>query len=508
MSSYRRTVRNFIDQQAALRPDRVFLLSPETGLEFTYGQLQADCRSFANFLLQSGLRKGDKVSLMLHNGYQTVRLFLGAMYGGFVICPINLLAQPSQLRYVIDHSDTHFVIVAAEYLERLQSALENISRPVQHLVVDIDAPHLPAVEGLPFQSLPVVDEDDEALLMYTSGTTGTPKGVILTHKNVISGGIYTSEAHQLTPADRVLCALPLYHINGQIVTTIAPLVHGGSVVMPHRFSVSNYWEMVALYHCTWLNMVPTIVSYLLNAPEQQTPPENSPARHVRFCRSASASLPPSLHHAFEKKFGIGMIETMGLTETAAPAFTNPLDPALRKYGTPGLPFGNEAKIIDLRGNTLTPHQQGEIMVRGDNVMRGYYKDSALTASALEPDGWLHTGDLGYRDSDGFYFITGRLKELIIKGGENIAPREIDEALLRHPSVLEAAAVGIPDDHYGQEILACVVLKPGAHCTVEELRNFSLKELGKYKTPKLIKLTDMLPKGPSGKVQRLKLLDNM
>ncbi len=501
-----RTVRDFIDQQAAARPDQAFLLAPETGLEFTYGQLQTDCRSLGKFLLQSGLKKGDKVSLMMHNGYQTARLFLGAMYGGFVVCPINLLAQPSQLQYIVDHSDTRLVFVAAEYLESLQAVLENIPRPIGLVPVNVDATSLPEENGLPDLPLPGIHEDDDAMLMYTSGTTGTPKGVVLTHKNVITGGQYTSAAHQLTPADRVLCALPLYHINGQIVTTIAPLVHGGSVVMPHRFSVSHYWEMVAQYRCTWLNIVPTIVSYLLNAPDSRTHAGNSNIRHVRFCRSASSSLPPSLHHAFENKFGISMIETMGLTETAAPVFSNPLDPDKRKYGSPGLAFGNEAKVIDPRGNTLAPHQQGEIMVRGENVMRGYYKAPELTASALEPDGWLHTGDLGYVDTDGFYFITGRLKELIIKGGENIAPREIDEALLKHPAVLEAAAVGIPDEHYGQEILACVVLKPGSHCTAEELHDFSLKELGKYKTPKLIKFMDTLPKGPSGKVQRLKLLD--
>jgi long-chain acyl-CoA synthetase len=263
--------------------------------------------------------------------------------------------------------------------------------------------------------------------------------------------------------------------------------------------------MAAQYNCTWLNIVPTIVSYLLNAPDTLVSCRNFDVKQIRFCRSASASLPPSLHRAFENKFGISMIETMGLTETAAPVFSNPLDPNMRKYGSPGLPFGNEAKVVDPLGTALGPHQQGEIMVRGDNVMRSYYKAPELTASTLDPDGWLHTGDLGYMDSEGFYFITGRIKELIIKGGENIAPREIDEALLRHPAVLEAAAVGMPDDLYGQEILACVVLKPGLQCTTEELRDFSLKELGKYKTPKLIKFMDSLPKGPSGKVQRLKLL---
>jgi acyl-CoA synthetase (AMP-forming)/AMP-acid ligase II len=211
---------------------------------------------------------------------------------------------------------------------------------------------------------------------------------------------------------------------------------------------------------------------------------------------------------------------MGLTETAAPVFSNPMDATKRKYGSPGQAVGNTAKIIDKEGNEVPRTTQGEIMIKGDNVMKCYYKAPDVTAEALEPDGWLHTGDLGYMDEDGFVFVTGRIKELIIKGGENIAPKEIDEALYRHPAVLDAAAVGIPDKDYpavldaaavgipdkdyGEEIMACVVLKPGFTTTEEELRNHCLEHLGKFKTPKVIKIMDDLPKGPSGKIQRLKL----
>ncbi|MFC6519637.1 AMP-binding protein [Undibacterium arcticum] len=227
---------------------------------------------------------------------------------------------------------------------------------------------------------------------------------------------------------------------------------------------------------------------------------------VRFCRSASAPLPPSQHRAFEDRFKIGVIETMGLTETAAPCFTNPLESAQRKIGSPGQAFGNEAKIINPEGDSLPSGATGEIMVRGPNVMKGYYKNPEETARSMTAEGWLHTGDLGHLDEDGFVFVTGRIKELIIKGGENIAPREIDEALLKHPSVLEAAAVGIPDQHYGQEIMVCVVLKAGEQCSEDELRAFCQNELGAYKTPKLFRFQAELPKGPSGKVQRLKLLE--
>jgi len=227
---------------------------------------------------------------------------------------------------------------------------------------------------------------------------------------------------------------------------------------------------------------------------------------VRFCRSASAPLPPEYIRAFEEKFGVGVIETMGLTETVAPAFSNPYEAARRKIGSVGRASGCEAKIVDDKGQALADGTAGEIVIRGPQVTQGYYKNPSATASAFFPDGWLRTGDVGVRDADGFFFVTGRIKELIIKGGENIAPREIDEVLLRHPSVLDAAAVGIPDRHYGQEIVACVIRRPGAECSEDEIRAFCLEHLGKYKTPKAIHFVDELPRGPSGKVQRLKLLD--
>ncbi|MGI8896393.1 MAG: AMP-binding enzyme, partial [Casimicrobiaceae bacterium] len=206
------------------------------------------------------------------------------------------------------------------------------------------------------------------------------------------------------------------------------------------------------------------------------------------------------------RFGISVIEAMGLTETASVAFANPLDPRARKYGSAGRPLGVSARVVAPDGAVLPPGEAGEIELRGSNVMQGYLKAPELTAQDLHADGWLATGDLGYCDDDGFYFITGRLKELIIKGGENIAPREIDEALLKHPAVLEAAAVGVPDAGYGQEIVACIVRRPGVSCSEDELRAHCLRELGQYKTPKSLRFVTELPKGPSGKVQRLKLLE--
>ncbi len=371
--------------------------------------------------------------------------------------PLNLLAQTSQLEYVLDHCDAPLVFAAPELVDKVRAAAANLPRELRVVASDIDA-MVPLASGA-HGGLPPVTADDDALMMYTSGTTGQPKGVVLTHGNVTAAGGFVSAAHRLGPDDRVLGTLPLYHINGQIVQATATLVHGGGLVIPHRFSASAFWRLAAEHRCTWINVVPTIISYLLAGNDPRD--EGVDISRIKFCRSASAPLPPEHHRAFEAKFGIGIIETMGLTETAAPCFTNPLDPARRKIGSPGPAFGNEAKVIDADGRLAPAGVPGEIMVRGANVMKGYYKAPEATAKALEPDGWLHTGDLGYMDADGFVFVTGRLKELIIKGGENIAPREIDEALLRHPAVLEAAAVGMPDVHYGQEILACVVLRPEA-----------------------------------------------
>jgi len=497
-----RTLRHHIDRQAQERGDQVYLIAPEPGLEMTYARLRRDCLGLAWNLSRRGIAKGDKVSFMMGNGFQTTRLFLGVMYAGAVIAPLNLQAQPSQLEYVLDHSDTKLVFVVAEEEARLREALKAVARDIEVLVIDVDAQEIFPEEAPAGFEPAEVAEEDPALLLYTSGTTGLPKGVILSHKNMVAGGEYVSLAHRLSPADRALCSLPLYHINAEVVSAMAPLISGGSVVMPHRFSVSQFWPLISDYRCAWFSVVPTIISYLASGTEIQG--QGYCLDQLRFGRSASSALPPSLHKAFEDKFGVGIVETMGLTETAAPVFSNPLDPAGRKYGSPGRAVGNEARIVDKTGREVPRGTSGEIMIRGDNVMKEYYKAPEITAQALEPDGWFHTGDLGYMDEDGFVFVTGRLKELIIKGGENIAPREIDEALYKHPAVLDAAAVGIPDDQYGEEILACVTLKPGSACSEAELREHCLKHLGKFKTPKIIRLLDELPKGPSGKIQRLKL----
>jgi long-chain acyl-CoA synthetase len=486
------TLRDVLDGHLERRADRVFLVAPETGRALTYREIDRQARLLARWLRSRGLKRGDKVGLYAHNGYQTALLFLAAMIGGYVIAPINLLAQRSQLAYVLGHCDCKVLFVGTDSEKSLAESLPGVARPIEAIVFDVDATDLFVEAALPPGGLEPVAPQDPALLMYTSGTTGTPKGALLTHANLLASAGAVAAWHGLTPADRCLSSLPIYHINGQVIATVTPFVSGGSLIAPHRFSVGAWWELVEKHRATWINMVPTIIAYLLNAAQ---PGRTYRFPSVRFGRSASAPLPPEHHRAFEKVFGVSVVECMGMTETASIVFANPQDPAKRKFGSVGLPCGVQARIVD-----------GEIRLRGANVMRGYYKSPEQTAAAFDAEGWLRTGDLGERDADGYYYITGRLKELIIKGGENIAPREIDEALLRHPAVLEAAVVGVPDDNYGQDIRACLVLKPGARATVDDLRAFCHAELGRYKTPREFRIVPELPKGPSGKVQRLKLAE--
>ncbi|MBU6259572.1 MAG: AMP-binding protein [Burkholderiales bacterium] len=491
------SIQALIAQAAAAWPGEPYAVDGESGQVLRHAELAASCGRIASWLQQGGLAPGATVSLVLPNGLQTLRLLLGAMAAGYTVNPINLLAQPEQMRYVLEHSDAALVCVAPEWEARIRQLLASIERPIRLLVVDPAGASLPDEPATALDLAPLPG-DRPALLMYTSGTTGRPKGVVLSQGALAANARAISLEHDLGPRDRVLGVLPLYHINAFVVTMLAPLAHGGSVAMVARFSSHRFWEQVQRHACTWINLVPTMIAYLLESDVVGAP------QGLRFCRSASAPLAPEQHRAFEARFGIAIIETMGLTESAAPVFSNGRTAAERRIASVGRASGCEACVLDRDLQPLPPGETGEIAVRGPQLMSGYYKDEAATRSAFTADGWLRTGDLGHRDADGFYYISGRIKELIIKGGENIAPREIDEVLLRHPAVLDAAAVGVPDKLYGQEIAACIVLREGAVCELDDLRVFCVEHLGRYKTPKLMRFVEDLPRGPSGKVQRLKM----
>ncbi|MCB1754229.1 MAG: AMP-binding protein [Gammaproteobacteria bacterium] len=501
-----KTVRTLIDDAAARYGEKTFLITPESGATVSYAELQAQCRLVGGLLDALQIDKGERVAMLMPNGYWSALVFLGVMYSGRVIIPLNAVSGDSALHYVLEHSDSRLILVEQSYRGKFSAVLDALPDTVRQFDLDLDqGADFPTTDNQPAGLQPIA-EDDTALQIYTSGTTGKPKGVLLTHRNVIAGGKNTALAHELSAEDRAMCVLPLYHINAEMVTIMAPLVSGGSVVLPYRFSTSVFWQMIAEHACTWFSVVPTIIAYLLEHAEREGFDREALGglSQLRFGRSASAPLAPEIHRRFENMFGVPVIETMGLSETAAQILSNPMPPGKPKYGSPGIPFGNEAKIIDENGKACADGVEGELMIRGDNVTKGYYKNPQATAEALTADGWLHTGDLAMRDADGFYFITGRLKELIIKGGENIAPREIDEALYEHPAVLEAAGFAVLDERYGQEVMACVALKPGLECNEAELSALLEQKLGRFKCPQRIYFLDELPKGPSGKIQRLKL----
>jgi acyl-CoA synthetase (AMP-forming)/AMP-acid ligase II len=498
---------------AERQPDVALLLAPETQAQLSYGELEAYTKILARYFDEQGIVIGAHVGLYMPNGLGCLALFLATLCCGRVIAPLNLLAHRSQLEYVLGHCEAKMVFTTSELAPKLQEASQVLDQPPKLIQIDADSCAGPwssmsgDTVGTTYRPTP----EDAALLMYTSGTTGQPKGAYLSQGNLLAAAQSVAAWHSLTPKDRVQSALPIYHINGQVIATLTPFVSGGSIIAPRKFSTSSWWEIARRYQPTWLNLVPTIIAYLLNdvAGDSNDPDQArglAACPGLRFGRSASAPLPPEHHRAFEERFSIPVIEAMGMTETASVVFCNPMN-GQRKIGTPGQVVGVEAKVVDPEGHSLADGERGEIWLRGPNVMKGYFRSPEQTLGSFSGE-WMRTGDLGHRDGEGFFYITGRLKELIIKGGENIAPREIDEALLRHPAVLEAAAVGIPDANYGQEILAAIILKD-SHTASEaleaSLREFCLIELGKYKSPKIYKFVTELPKGPSGKVQRLKIL---
>jgi len=496
-----KTVRSFLDARADAQPDAVFLIDPDDGVRLTFGDMRRRARNVAAALRLRGIAPGESVAFALSNGHQAAATVLGLLYGGFRATAVNLQSGMHTIGYVLEHSEARLVLTQAAHEELLRDAMADAGLglelvPVGEVLIDRVSPNDPS---------PAPQPADDGLLMYTSGTTGRPKGVLLSQSNLIAGGGYPMLAHLLARTDRALCVLPLYHINGLCVTVMAPLVSGGSVVMPHRFSASKFWDLVRDTRCTWFSLVPTQISYLLHG----APRDGSAAfglEQVRFGRSASAPLAPEVQEAFEACFNIPIVETMGLTETAAQILSNPLPPGVRKIGSPGIAYGNEVIIADDAQTEMPRGQEGEVLVRGANVMKCYFRNEEATAQALTHEGWLRTGDLGRMDEDGYVFITGRLKELIIKGGENIAPREVDEALYAHPAVIEAAAFACACPTYGQRVEAAVAVDASAKVSEAELLALCGKRLGRFKSPDRIHFLAELPKGPSGKIQRLRLAE--
>ena len=499
-----KVITELVAENAAKRGEAIWLTCPETGANISWQQAYDIATHIAKYLVVQQVRLGESVAVAAPNSVGGCLAFLGIVMAGARATPLNLVAGATAMSYVLGHSQTRFVICDDACREDVQVAIAQRQEPQHDIVIfPLDRMYgLTMPEASPDSPLPVLTASHPALLMYTSGTTGNPKGVVLSHGNMIAAGNNVAIAHDICHDDTGLCVLPIYHINAMCVSVMGTLVSASQLVLPYKFSNQQFWQQLYDYHCSWFSAVPTLFAYMLN--NDAVPPLRQD--WLRFARSASAPLPPETHRKFEKRFGIPIIETMGLTETGAQILSNPLPPQERKIGSPGIGFGNEVKIID--PETLQDKavgEEGEIVVRGANVMQGYLDQPEETAKTITEEGWLRTGDLGRMDKDGFVFVTGRIKELIIKGGENIAPREVDEALLSHDAVLEAAAFARPCENYGQTVEACVMFKDEQTVNLDDLMAHCHRTLGPFKSPDKIHVLAELPKGPSGKVQRLKLL---
>ncbi len=482
------TLRDWVDARA--EAGGMALSFPDEGTTLDWPGLRSRARAIAALLTARGIAKGESVAILHPNGQAAIEAIYGTLYGGFRATMINLVAGAEAIGYALDHSGARVALVHPTQ----ESVFQSVNPGGRIAMVDM-------AETAPEAVLHPVTPDDHALLMYTSGTTGRPKGVVHTQASLLAGGWTTTIAHDLTPEDTGLCVLPVYHINGLCVSVMGSLVSGGQLAMCARFSARRFWQQAAETRATWFSVVPTIVSHLLHG---ETGPDPETRRRLRFGRSASSPLPVEVHTAFEARFDVPIVETMGLTETAAQILSNPLPPGTRKIGSPGIAYGNLAEVAGPDMRPLPPGQEGEIIVKGPNVMLEYLRNPEATRDSFTPDGWLRTGDLGRKDAEGYFFVTGRLKELIIKGGENIAPREIDEVLYAHPDVVEAAAFSCPCPRYGERVEAAVVPRPGSTLTAETLLTLCKDRLGAFKSPDHIHFLDELPKGPSGKIQRVRL----
>jgi acyl-CoA synthetase (AMP-forming)/AMP-acid ligase II len=340
-----------------------------------------------------------------------------------------------------------------------------------------------------------------AIILYTSGTTGRPKGVILSHENLLCECSFVANTQQLGPNDKALCLLPIYHVNGLVVTLLTPLWVGFEVVMPPKFSRSKFWNWIVNHRPTWFSAVPAILSIALGEPI----PERGLINSLRFARCASAPLPVAVFYEFEKKTLVPVIESFGISEGSGQITSNPLPPAQRIAGSVGLPFGCEVTILNMDLNPVPTGTEGQVAIRGPNVFSTYWQDKESTEKSFVGQ-WFLTGDLGFLDANGYLFLKGRLKELINRAGEMIAPREIDEVLSLYPGVETAAAVGVPHPIYGEEVAAFVTMRPGVKIDFNDLKQFCLKRLSPFKSPKNFFELEELPKGPNGKIQRLKLVD--
>ena len=456
----------------------------------TCGQFAAAAGRLSGGLASLGVRAGDVVATMLPNCVEMVLTLFAAWRMGAAVTPVNPVLTAAEAAYQLADSGAKVVIADA-------ASAGKLPRPGVRVIRLEDAGGL---DGPP--PPPRAEAGDLALLVYTSGTTGRPKGVMLDHANLaaMTGQILT--ALDITAAARVLLVLPLFHVNGIMLSVVSPLAAGGSTVILGRFDPQTFWRQVEQHRPTYFSAVPTIYLVLNSLPPQVRPDLSS----LQFVICGAAPMPTNAIHEFERRYRVPIVEGYGLSEGTVASTINPLH-GTRKPGTVGLPFpGQQVAIAGDAGQHLPDGEIGEVIIRGANVMRGYLGKPEATAGALR-GGWLHTGDVGYLDADGYLVLVDRKKDMIIRGGENIYPKEIENVLHQHPAIHEAAVVGRSDPVYGEQPVAYAVLRPGAHATPEELIGHCRASLAKFKIPRAVYLVDSLPKNTIGKILKEPLRDD-
>ncbi|MDH5491018.1 MAG: long-chain fatty acid--CoA ligase [Myxococcales bacterium] len=482
--------------------------------ELSYGELDAYAQRFAGGLRELGVRPGQHVALMLPNVPHFTMAYFGAHYAGAAVVPLNVLLMPDEIAYHLEDSDAVALIVWEGFLEHAQPAFARVDG-CKHLIVargdktDLSAPegalNMGALIGgsAPIGELTTTMPDDTAVILYTSGTTGRPKGAELTHFNMFYNADYVAtHLLPLSQEERVISlgVLPLFHSFGQTCIQNATLRVGGTIVLLPRFDPAASFALMQQHRVTFFGGVPTMYFALLHYPEAASFDVSS----LRFCISGGSAMPVEVMKAFDQKYDVNILEGYGLSETSPVASFNVLDRP-KKAGSIGVPIGGvEFRLEDAEGKVVEGiDEAGEICIKGHNVMKGYYKRPEVNAEQIQ-DGWFHTGDIGTRDAEGYYFIVDRKKDMIIRGGYNVYPREIEEVLYGHPAVAEAAVIGVPHEKHGEEVKAVLACKQGTSANAEEIIEYCKERLAAYKYPRIVEFMETLPKGPTGKILKREL----
>jgi long-chain acyl-CoA synthetase len=498
-----KNLRELLESRVGSRPNEDFLISEADGRRFTYSQFDRAVNRAAAMLRAHDVQKGDVVSLLLPNGAEYIIAYFACWKIGALAGPVNSLMKSAEIAYVICNSEAKALLVHSEFRDSIDSIRPQLPALKSVIQFENEAQVTSKYDGAVPHDTPL-ESDDEAIIIYTSGTTGKPKGCLLTHGNVIANARQISQWLGFTLEDRLLSVMPLFHMNAVSVTTMSALYAGASTVVSPKFSASRFWNVVSDYQVTSFGSVATMLSMLLSKYPDGVP-SGLKTDQLRFAMCGSAPVPAETIRRFEETFHCLVIEGYGLSESTCRSTFNPPDKR-RRPGSCGLPIGNEMKVVDDQDQEVANGELGEIVMRGENILKGYYKDPEATSRAFR-GGWFHTGDIGYRDEDGFFYVVDRKSDMIIRGGENIYPREIDEVLYQHPKITAAATIGVPDSLYGEEVAAFVVLKEGETSSDQELIAFCRERLADYKCPKTIRIVSEIPKGPTGKLLKRELAAN-